>query len=215
VIDAAGDALHLLADRSPFALPAFFTLGAFTAIGPCVAPRYVALAALIQRTRRPWRIAAAFASGVVSAYVAIGMGAGLLGTMRAWSTAIDVGMALALALAGGITLLRDEGVHAHAARNTTSGGGAFLLGATSALVVSPCCTPIVAAIAGFAGFDGQPLAAALLLTAFAAGHALPLGAVALGARSMHALSRLGSTSAGSVVAGTLMIALAGFYALRA
>jgi len=214
MIDAAGDALRLLGDRSPFVLPAFFALGAFTGVGPCVAPRYIALAALVARTRRPWRVAAAFSSGVVSAYVIIGLGAGLLGTVRAWSSLIDVGLALTLTIAGSITLLRDD-VHRHTPCGNASSGGAFLLGATSALVVSPCCTPIVAAIAGFAGLDGQPLEAALLVGAFAAGHALPLGAVTFGARSLHALSRLGSASAGAVVGGTLMIALGGFYALRA
>ena len=216
MIDTAGDAMRLLADRSPLALPAFFALGAITGIGPCVAPRYIALAALAQRVRRPWRIGATFGLGVVTAYVTIGMGAGVLGALRAWSTAIDLSLAVALAIAGGVTLWRDERAHRHAACAPASAGGVYLLGATSALGVSPCCTPVVAAIAGFSGLDGHPIEAMLLLTAFAAGHALPIAAaVALGTRSMQALARLGTTTAGGVVSGTLMIALAGFYALRA
>jgi cytochrome c biogenesis protein CcdA len=216
VIDAADEAMRLLGARSPLAIPVLFGAGAMTSVGPCIAPRYVALAALAQRSRTPWRTAAAFAAGVISAYVAIGAGAELMAGVRAWSTAIDLVLAASLAAGGGIMLLRDEeNSHAHdAPRGGNS--GAYLLGAMSALVVSPCCTPIVAAIAGLAMLDARPLEVALLVTAFAAGHVAPLGAaVVLGARGTHTLTQLGAASGNGVIAGTFMLALAAYYGLRA
>ena len=112
-------------------------------------------------------------------------------------------------------LLRDEARHAHGAC-AHGGGGAYLVGAMSALVVSPCCTPMVAAIAGLAILDARPAEVALLVTVFAAGHIAPIGAaVALGQRGTQTLARLGAASGNGVIAGTLMLALAAFYGLRA
>jgi len=121
VTDLASEGLRLLSARSPLAIPILFGAGVVTSIGPCVAPRYVALTAIAQRSGRPWQTAAIFAVGVVSAYVALGMATGLLSAVRGWSTAIDAGLACALAGAGCITLLRDDAHgHAHPASRTTT-----------------------------------------------------------------------------------------------
>lgn len=216
MIDAAGEAMRLLGTRSPLALPALFGAGAMTSIGPCIAPRYVALAALAHRSRKPWRTAAMFAAGVITAYVAIGAGAELLSAVRVWSTAIDLVLAASLAAGGFVILLSGEVSHASGACARGEGGGAYLVGAMSALVVSPCCTPIVAAIAGLAILDARPAEVALLVTAFAAGHIVPIGAaVALGQRGTETLTRFGAASGNGVIAGTLMLALAAYYGLRA
>lgn len=217
MIDAAGEAMRLLGTRSPLAIPALFGAGAMTSIGPCIAPRYVALAALVHRSRYPWRTAASFAAGVITVYIAIGAGAELLSAVRAWSTTIDLALAAALAAGGSATLLRESAdFHPHEACARGQGGGAYVLGAMSALVVSPCCTPVVAAIAGLGMLDARPVEVALLVTAFAAGHVAPIGAaVVLGTRSTHTLTRLGAASGNGVIAGTLMLALAAYYGLRA
>ena len=47
-----GDGLHAVAMRSPLAYPLVFAAGAVTSIGPCAAPRYVAVAALVSSARR-------------------------------------------------------------------------------------------------------------------------------------------------------------------
>jgi cytochrome c biogenesis protein CcdA len=215
VTDLAGEGLRLLSARSPLAIPMLFGAGAVTSIGPCVAPRYVALTALAQRSGRPWQTAAIFALGVVSAYVALGTASGLLSAVRGWSTAIDAGLACALVGAGCITLLRDEADgHAHTGGATASAGGTYLVGACSALVASPCCTPLVVAIGMLSVVDARPLETTLLIAAFAGGHALPLAAaVAVGRCPRPA--RIGSVSASRAIAGTLMIALGAFYGLLA
>ncbi|HWT06236.1 MAG TPA: hypothetical protein VN224_10800, partial [Xanthomonadales bacterium] len=145
MIDAVSAGLHAVATRSPLACPLVFAAGAVTSIGPCAAPRYVALAALVNASRRPSRIVAAFVAGLVGAYVALGAAAGALGALWSASRLVYAALAIALAVAGLATLLRGGGAsHAHGnvshddAGARTSLGGTFLLGASSAFVVSPC-----------------------------------------------------------------------------
>lgn len=213
MIDVLGEGLRAAAARSPLAVPLVFGAGLLTSVGPCIAPRYVAVAALAQAARRPWIVVAAFVAGLAAAYVTLGLAAGALGVV--WSTSRWVYLALAaiLALTGIATLLRDERRHDHAGASRLPGsvGGTFLLGASSAFVVSPCCTPVVAGIAGLT-VGARPLDGALLLLAFACGHAVPLvGAAALGRRVSALLSRLAASQAPSIVASTLMLALASYY----
>jgi cytochrome c biogenesis protein CcdA len=223
VIDAVNAALHAVSTRSPLAYPLVFAAGAVTSIGPCAAPRYVALAAVVNASRRPWRANAAFVAGLAGAYVVLGAAAGALGALWSASRFVYVAMALGLAVAGIATLVRGAGApraHAHedaaACGGRASAGGTFLLGASSALVVSPCCTPIVAGIAGLTTAGGHAGAGSALLAAFACGHALPVvSAGALGARVAGALRHLAASHAPAVVAGTLMLALAAYYGVLA
>ena len=226
MIDVLGEGLRAAATRSPLAYPLVFAAGVATSVGPCVAPRYVAVAALANAARRPWHVVGAFVAGLVGAYALLGLAAGALGTL--WSTSGTVYLILAAGLgAGGIlTLLRadprDRHDHDHdhggrrdggrAKRAQASAGGTFLLGASSAFVVSPCCTPVVAGIAGLTTLGGRTVEGVALLVAFALGHALPLlAAGVLGTRIAALLARAAASSAPAVVAGTLMLALAAYY----
>ncbi len=222
MIDAVNAGLHAVATRSPFAYPLVFAAGAVTSIGPCAAPRYVALAALVNASHRPWRTIAAFVAGLAGAYVVLGLGAGAVGVLWSASRFVYAALAIVLAVAGFATLVRGAGaphVHAtggaeHGAR--TSAGGTFLLGASSALIVSPCCTPIVAGIAGLTTAGGHVGTGVALLAAFACGHALPVVfAGALGTRVAHTLRHVAASHAPAVVAGTLMLALAVYYGVLA
>jgi len=90
----------------------------------------------------------------------------------------------------------------------------FSLGAASAFVVSPCCTPVVAAVLGMTALDGNPLSRAALLGAFALGHAAPLFVVgSLGAFCARTFRTWNATPAPSVVSGTLMLGLGAYYGL--
>jgi thiol:disulfide interchange protein DsbD len=223
VTDVVSAGLHAVAARSPLAYPFVFAAGAVTSIGPCAAPRYVALAALLNASRRPARVVAAFAAGLVGAYVTIGVAAGALGALWSASRFLYAALAITLAVAGFATLLRvdctshvHDDVRAGDAGARASFGGTFLLGASSALVVSPCCTPIVAGIAGLTTAGGHPAAGATLLAAFACGHALPIvSAGALGTHVARALRHVAVAHASAVVAGTLMLALAAYYGVLA
>ena len=223
MIDAVSAGLQAVAIRSPLAYPLVFAAGAVTSIGPCAAPRYVALAALVNVSRRPWRIVAAFVAGLIGAYVALGAAAGTLGTLWSASRFVYAMLAVVLAVAGMTTLLYGGGashVHRHAhARHTgaqASLGGTFLLGASSAIVVSPCCTPIVAGIAGLTTASGHAGQGVALLASFACGHALPIVfAGALGTRIASAFRHVAASHASATIAGTLMLALAAYYGVLA
>jgi cytochrome c-type biogenesis protein len=213
VIDLAGDALRAVAGGSGWAYPLLFLNGTLTSIGPCIAPRYVAVAALAGSSRRPLAVLSLFGLGVVGAYVALGAAAGALGALIAWSAPLYATLATILIVAGIVTLVRAT-PHAHAegtaARVPASAGGTLLLGAATTLVVSPCCTPVIAAIAGLTIVSGRPATGAALLIAFALGHAAPLLLAAAGARAPFA-QRLGASPVPSIVGATLLIALGGFY----
>jgi cytochrome c-type biogenesis protein len=213
VIDAAGEGLRAVAGGSAWAYPLLFVAGIGTSLGPCVAPRYLAVAALAVSARRPFGVALTFAVGVVGAYVAVGAAAGLLGALIAWSTTLYALLAATLIAAGIVTLLRaGTRAHDHRPRGSVSAGGTLLLGAASALVVSPCCTPLIAAIAGLTIVSGRPASGALLLATFALGHILPiLVAAATGVRATAVAQQIATSPAAAIVGGTLMIALGGFY----
>lgn len=218
MIDVLGDALAAAAARSVLAYPLVFAAGVVTSVGPCAAPRYVAVAALAQAARRPWAVTSAFVAGLVGAYVVLGCAAGTAGALWSASRAVYAALAVALAASGVVTLARaNGGEHAHRpalgeAAPGASVGGTFLLGASGALVVSPCCTPVVAGIAGLTLTSGRAADGVALLVAFACGHALPVVAAgALGTRPCGALRRAAASQAPAVVAGGLMLALAAYY----
>jgi cytochrome c-type biogenesis protein len=223
VIDAVNAGLHAVATRSPLAYPLVFAAGVVTSIGPCAAPRYVALAAVANASRRPRSTIAAFVAGLVGAYVVLGVAAGAVGALWSASALVYVALAIILAVAGIATLIRGDGAsHVHeddTARQAgvrASLGGTFLLGASSAFVVSPCCTPIVAGIAGLTTASGHTGTGVALLATFACGHALPIvSAGALGARLARILRQVSASHAPAVVAGTLMLALAAYYGVLA
>jgi cytochrome c-type biogenesis protein len=223
VIDAVSAGLHAVATRSPLAYPLVFAAGVVTSIGPCAAPRYVALAALVSASRRPGRVLAAFVTGIVGTYVVLGVAAGALGLLWSASAFVYAALAVVLAGAGIVTLLRgDRASHAHDDdapfhQGARAGlGGTFLLGASSAFVVSPCCTPIVAGIAGVTSASGHIGAGVALLATFACGHVVPLvSAGALGSRVAHLLRHVAASNAPAVVAGTLLLALAAYYGVLA
>ena len=198
-------------------LPIVALAGIVTSLGPCVAPRYVAIAALLGERRRTLTIAT-FVAGMLAAYAALGFGVGILGQLAGHASVLYFVLAIALAGAGAATLLRGPRCdHAHdgprAARPRRL-SGVFSLGAASAFVVSPCCTPVVAAVVGMTAFDGNPLSRAALLGAFALGHAAPLFVVgSLGSLCARTFRIWNAGPAPAVVSGTLMLALGIYYGL--
>lgn len=201
-------------------LPLVTFAGLVTSFGPCVAPRYIAIAALLGERRRTLTIAA-FVSGMLTAYAALGLGAGLLSQVAGHASALYVVLAIALAGSGLVTLLRTPNCdHAHHAAPDAAHprrlSAIFSLGAASAFIVSPCCTPVVAAVIGMTASDADPLSRALLLGAFALGHAAPLFLVgSLGSIFARPLRAWNASPAPAAVSGSLMLALGGYYGMLA
>jgi cytochrome c biogenesis protein CcdA len=231
MIDPLGAAGGALATQSPAAYGLVFLTGLATSIGPCVAPRYVAIAALAGSGRRAWLPAAAFVGGIIGALMTIGFAAGLLGTLWSISSTMYALLGLTLVGCGGFMLVRavpvplggatcgcPTVVHANTAHSTanTSLGAIVLLGAASTFVISPCCTPVVASIAATSTAIGKPGAGALLLLTYALGHTLPLMFAAhLRPVGTRVLGHAFPAQASAIVAAVLMLALGAYYAVLA
>src|SRR5579885_2045611 len=214
-IDLARDALQAVATRNLWAPALVFASGAVSSVGPCTAPRFIAVAGITaHRSRGPALGAcAAFIGGLVAAYAGFGAAAIVLARVLALSGVVYALLATVLAAAGAAALWRDgRCTRDHSERTPQSLGGVFLLGASFALVVSPCCTSLVAAILASSAPASSPGLGAMLLAAFAAGHTAVLFLAAFGAHGVsRILQRYAIGEAGSVIGGTLMLALAAFY----
>lgn len=194
-----------------------FGAGLATSIGPCVAPRYLALAAIVADAsgRAKWLRVAAFVAGLVLCYGVLAVTASFIGTLVAFSPLIYLGLA-ACFLYVGLRALAVRQSCTHQRQQDRSAGRALLTGGALGLVVSPCCTPIVATMAGVASVSGSPLASFTVALAFALGHIAPLASVGLG---LPWSARLAAgpelQSASSVIGAGISLALAGYYGLLA
>lgn len=220
MFDPISQGLAAVSTRNPYAPLLVFVAGGVSSVGPCVAPRFIAVAGLASgKSRGQTRaLTVAFICGLTAAYAAFGAMSTLLARAMQFSAYTYAAIALVLA-GGGLTTLWREGAacsHQHAREQNAGVGGALLLGASFALVVSPCCTPLVLGILAYTSASGSAAYGSGLLACFALGHALPLALVAAGANGMNAvLSRSGVRQAAGVISGTLMLALSGYYAVLA
>jgi cytochrome c-type biogenesis protein len=161
--------------------------------------------------------AGAFTGGLACAFAVFGAAGAMLMSAVKLSTGVYVLLAAALATGGVATLLKADACSGHRSRNDTGALSAgFLMGASSAFVVSPCCTPVLLAIAAYSAASGSSLSGAMLCAVYAAGHGLPLIFAALGAGSIGALlERFTVQRAAATVSGGIMLALAGYYGVIA
>jgi hypothetical protein len=211
--DPLAPALLAAASRAPYAPLAVLALGAATSLGPCAATRTAALAACGARGRAA--AAAALFLGTWCAFALIGAFADAAAFALDASRYAYAFLGLVLAGLGVRLLVRTRGescAHGERAAEGASPGPAFLLGAGSVFVVSPCCTPLVMLIAALTA-GGDPRYALILLGAFALGHVLPaclfhetLRGAALRFRSPRARAALAAVGAG------VLVALGGYYA---
>ncbi len=218
-MDLTSAALQAVAARNIWAPPLAFAAGVAVSIGPCVASRLVTVAALtLNKTpREVGRVLTAFIAGLVAAYSVLAVGGSLLWQMFRYSGYIYLAAAIAMSIAGLIVLLRKDRVceHRSGERCHRSSGAIFLLGASSAATMSPCCVPIVAASIAYASTTGL-LFAWITIACFALGHAAPLAIVATSSRAIgSAFSNASFQNATRVISGALMLALGGFYGVLA
>lgn len=227
MIDPISAAEAAIASGSPAAVGLAFAAGLCTSLGPCVSPRYLAVTAIASGYSRPLAPTLAFVGGLIGAFMLLGLGAGILGSVVGLSTPLYAVLAAGLIAAGLVTIVRARPAVGPAACCGTgrrppgvpalrhrSYGGIFLMGAVSALVVSPCCTPVIASIVALSSAIGRPLLGSLALASFALGHALPLcfaGSVTTYVRRCVSI-RIGA-QAPAIVTGALMLALGAYYGL--
>jgi len=219
VIDPIAAASHAVATKSAWAPVLALAAGAATSLGPCVAPRFIAVAAFAgsQGTGR-WKWIALLTAGLCVSYVAIGLCGGALARIAAFSPYVYACAALAsLGFGTSLLLLPVACEPSHVPSNQrVRQAPAFALGASFAMVTSPCCTPAIVLLGSLATMQASLQFGALCIGAYALGHALPLAAAGFGWQwaGARALAH-GYEGALQTVAGALMIALGGYYGLLA
>ncbi|GAC1503134.1 MAG: hypothetical protein NVS1B14_08350 [Vulcanimicrobiaceae bacterium] len=189
--------------------------GALSSFGPCMASRFVSVAALTSAgsARQAVLTACAFVAGTVTAYAILGLALRTIAQLAAHTMVLDTvcGVAL-LALAASGLFAKSSALHGCHTGSRSSLGAAFFLGGCGALALSPCCTPIVTALVVYASQGAGASYAALVLGAFALGHAAPLVLLACGnARLISALGRLGLEEAARTGSAVLSGLLGGYY----
>ncbi len=186
----------------------FFAGGLLLAFTPCVFPMVPILSGIIagqsdSSARRGFILSCAYVLGVAVPYTLAGLlvavfGAGLnlqflLQQPAAIVTSVVIFVLLALSMFGLYELQLPARLRDRLNNAGPSGrgglGGAALLGAISALVVSPCVTPILAGALLYVAGSGDAVTGAASLFALALGMGVPL--IIFGTGGGHLLPRAG------------------------
>jgi cytochrome c biogenesis protein CcdA len=198
------------------AAPFVFFAGVAGSAGPCLAPRLVAAAGCAAADpKHAGRAVAAYLAGLIFAYAMLGCALGLVARLVGFSPWTHAILAASFTLAGIAGLIRADARECtleHGGPQNTSLGAMFLVGASAALVLSPCCMPLISAIGAYGAAAGKPLSAAILLAIYALGHGLPPASLALGMRGLVApLRRFALHQASAIAGNIILLVLAGYY----
>jgi cytochrome c-type biogenesis protein len=202
---------------SAVAVATAFTAGLATSIGPCVAPRYLALSAIAARTtgRVRWIRIGSFVVGLLTCYALLAAMASLIGQLAAFSRIVYIVLALGF-FAFGLQALLVRRSCAHASRTQASSAGALLSGTALGLVLSPCCSPVIVMLAAVGASSGSLATSLSAALAFAAGHVAPLVTIGFGFSAVERFAPVRVLSgAGTTISSGLAIALAAYYGLLA
>jgi thiol:disulfide interchange protein DsbD len=189
-------------------LPLFAFIGLGLSFTPCVLPMMPILSSIIVgegaqvRRRRGFMLAATYALGMALVYTLLGVAAGLIGEglsaalQRPWVlvTFALLIIALSLSMFGVYQLQMPASFQARLIRlsNRQAAGklaGVFLMGALSALIVSPCVTGPLAAVLVFISQSRDVVIGGSALFAMSVGMSVPLLLIGLSAGSL--LPRVG------------------------
>ena len=191
--------------------------GVATSVGPCVAPRFVAVVAIAQSGSRRARYerVSAFACGVAAGYAVLTSAMSMLTRLTAWTSAID-GLLAAVFVIAAIRSATSSARHRCRDESTASAGRAFVTGMSLSLVGSPCCAPVLLGLAALSGSTITPAAVAIAAGCFALGHVIPLVAVgSVAAEAVRAFAAPSWANARATVACGLFLGLGAFYAWQA
>jgi cytochrome c-type biogenesis protein len=193
------------------ALPLLFLAGVLTSLTPCIYPMIPITAAIVGGTsaeeERPprWRpalLSLTYVVGLALVYSALGLFAGLTGTMfGAVSTnpwlyfaMANLLVVAALAMLDVLPVRLPAWIVARAAGAGAGGrfSGAFVMGAMSGLVAAPCSAPVMAAVLTWVTATGSAWLGFLYLFTFSLGMCALLVAIGLSAGTLSRLPRAGA-----------------------
>lgn len=213
------------------AMVVLFGAGLATSLTPCVYPMIPITAGILggagsaRRSRgRTVVLTAAYVLGLALVYSALGLLAGLSGTLfgsvssSPWALFImgNLLLVFGLALLDVFTVSAPARLAAWAGRSPgNSVGGVFALGATSGLVAAPCGAPAFAAVLTFVSTTGSALLGFLYLFVFSIGLTALLVAVGLFSGNLAALPQAGRWTLWIKRAGgVLLVVMAEYYFVR-
>jgi cytochrome c-type biogenesis protein len=220
-----------LRDRPLVAVPLLFAAGVATSLTPCIYPMIPITAGILggagadgQTPGRTAMLTAAYVSGLALVYSALGLLAGLTGTIfgavssNPWAYFI---MANVLLVAG-LVMLEVVPLPVPpplAAWASGLGGrspaGAFAMGAASGLVAAPCGAPAFAAVLTFVAAGRSAVLGLVYLLAFSLGLTALLAVVGLASGTMTALPRPGRwTLWVKRAGGVVLVGMAEFYLVK-
>jgi cytochrome c-type biogenesis protein len=203
-------------------LPVAFLAGFVSFLAPCVlplVPGYLSAVSAVEAGRLGERGVARrvvvaslpFLAGFTVVFVALGAGAGALGSLLSWRSQQEIAgfVVIVFGLAFmGLLPWPDRLVAPELVAGARRRGSSVLLGAAFGVCAAPCIGPVLAAILVLAG-DTSPLEGSALLLAYSAGLAVPFLLVGIAfARSMSAFRWLRDHyTAIRVASGATMVAL--------
>ena len=231
----------LLSDRPLLALPLVFLGGVLTSLTPCIYPMIPITAAIVggqtvgatdarmtiqtRSKRRVLTLTMAYVTGLALLYAALGLFAGLTGTMfgavssNPWLYFAMANLLVlsALAMLDVIPVRLPAGLARRASTAGTGGRavGAFTMGAASGLVAAPCGAPVMAAVLTWVTTTRSAVLGFLYLFVFSLGMTALLVVVGLSTSALSVLPRAGAwmlwVKRGFAV---LMLAVAEYYLIK-
>lgn len=179
----------------------FFGLGLLLTFTPCVLPMLPILSAIVvgeHATRsRAALVSMAYVLGMAVVYTLVGVAAGLAGQglqaalQNAWVLGAFAALMVVLSLSMfGLYELqlpsawRDRLTAASSQRSGGQMAGAAVMGALSALIVSPCVTPALAGALAYIAQTGNAATGGMALFAMSIGMGVPLVLVGVGAGNL-------------------------------
>jgi thiol:disulfide interchange protein DsbD len=201
---------ELLSANPVLALALVFAAGVLTSLTPCVYPMIPITAALVggqtaggQVSRgRTVALTFTYVAGLALAYAALGLHAGLTGTIfgtvsaNPWAYFAMANLLLlaALAMLDVIPVRLPAALVTRAANAGTAGrfSGAFVMGAMSGIVAAPCSAPVMAAVLTWVTATRSAGLGFLYLFAFSLGMCTLLVAVGISSGMLARLPRAGA-----------------------
>lgn len=172
----------LITTQPLLAVPVVFVGGLVTALNPCVlasiplAIGFVGGYAAGRSKSYALLLAVFLFLGIAAAFTALGMVASLAGTLfgttsKFWPILITV---VCLVMGGQILLFPNFEIPMPRGFAPKTGGivGAFLLGALTGVIATPCAMPVLAVVLTYVASKGNILYGGVLLFTYALGHSL-------------------------------------------
>ncbi|MEO5824924.1 MAG: cytochrome c biogenesis protein CcdA [Gemmatimonadales bacterium] len=212
-------------------VPAVFLAGLATSLTPCIYPMIPITAGILGGSAAAGRsrartavITACYVTGLALVYAALGLVAGLSGTLfgsissNPWSYFLfgNVLVVAALVMLDVIPVAAPARLAAWAGgRGADSTGGAFLMGATSGLVAAPCGAPAFAAVLSWVALTRSGWWGFVYLFVFSLGMTAVLVGVGLFSGTLTAMPRAGRWMIWIKRAGAvLLLGMAEYYFIR-